>query len=257
MQTDQLIPISIGAYTIEIEPTTMMGSLTHLWEYGNSLRAAKGLCGKDLIDFMRSSETLEFIAALERKYGKKVDSGSVHRFETDKIGRAVGTIQSEFVRTKRGKGGGTWVHLMILLRAATYLDGELSVNTYELIFQREGMLNLATVGFNAIQPSTQEHDTATRRSVVEPMLSSLYIADFGSRVKIGRSKRPTGRLRSLETQSGCRILRHKIFYGYGHLEQKAHDLLRAYRSLGEYFTMPFEVACSAIDGLVLTTAAQV
>lgn len=50
----------------------------------------------------------------ERKYGQKLKTGNLPVLEFDQQGRAVGTVQSEFVKTKRGKGGGTWAHLMIL-----------------------------------------------------------------------------------------------------------------------------------------------
>ena len=123
--------VTIGNYTQPIEHLTMMGSLNHLWDYGNSLRAAKGLGGKDLQEFMRSSDTVEFIEALERKYGQKVKTGNFPDLKFDQKGRAVGTVQSEFIKTKRGKGGGTWAHLMILLRAAAYLDKDFEVEVYD------------------------------------------------------------------------------------------------------------------------------
>ena len=131
MKTNQLMHVTIGNYTQPIEHLTMMGSLNHLWEYGNSLRAAKGLNGKDLQEFMRSSDTVEFIEALERKYGQKLKTGILPDLKIDQKGRTIGTIQSEFVKTKRGKGGGTWAHLMILLRAAAYLDKDFEVEVYD------------------------------------------------------------------------------------------------------------------------------
>lgn len=131
MKTNQLMHVTIGNYTQPIEHLTMMGSLNHLWEYGNSLRAAKGLSGKDLQEFMRSSDTVEFIVALERKYGQKLKTGILPDLKIDQQGRTVGTITSDFVKTKRGKGGGTWAHLMILLRAAAYLDKDFEVEVYD------------------------------------------------------------------------------------------------------------------------------
>ena len=58
-------------------------------------------------------------------------STKIHDLVFDQQGRAVGTIQSEFLKTKRGKGGGTWAHLMILLRAAAYLDKDFEVEVYD------------------------------------------------------------------------------------------------------------------------------
>lgn len=131
MKTNQTMHVTIGGYTQPIEHLTMMGSLNHLWDYGNSLRAAKGLNGKDLKEFVRSSDTVEFIEALERKYGQKLKCGNFPHLKLDQKGRAIGTVQSEFLKTKRGKGGGTWAHLMVLLRAAAYLDKDFEVEVYD------------------------------------------------------------------------------------------------------------------------------
>lgn len=147
MKTNQLMQVRIGNYVQPIEHKTMMGSLTHLWEYGNSLRASKGLVGKDLNNWMRSIETLELVRALENRYANQDVNNMCqgHIIETldskedfipkaaemDKDARGQEVVKSQFVRTKRGKSGGTWVHLMLLLDAAAFLDAGFKVQVYE------------------------------------------------------------------------------------------------------------------------------
>ena len=134
MKTNQTMHVTIGGYTQPIEHLTMMGSLNHLWDYGNSLRAAKGLNGKDLQEFVRSSDMVEFVEALERKYGGRDESlnmAKIPYLKIDQLGRSTGITNSKFFKTKRGKGGGTWAHLMILLRAAAYLDKDFEVEVYD------------------------------------------------------------------------------------------------------------------------------
>ena len=134
MKTNQLMHVTIGNYTQPIEHLTMMGSLNHLWEYGNSLRVAKGLNEKDLQEFMRSSDLMEFVEALECKYGDRGENLNMEKIpylKVDQLGRSAGLSNSKFFKTKRGKGGGTWAHVMILLRAAAYLDKRFEVEVYD------------------------------------------------------------------------------------------------------------------------------
>ena len=119
--------VTIGGYSQPIEHKTMMGSLNHLWEYGNSLRAKKGLTGLDLAEWRRSSQTMELMEALNKKY----NMGFSHIIELDQKGRTKGVIDSPFLKTKRGKGGGTWAHLMLMLDAAAYLDADFKVEMYD------------------------------------------------------------------------------------------------------------------------------
>ena len=137
MKTNQLMQVRIGEYVQPIEHKTMIGNLNTLWDFGNSLRELKGLPRKEIQEFMRSHETVEFIQALERKMDIHKDSnnedfkvGEMPVYEYDKSGKLIGGIKSPLVIVKRGKNGGTWVHLMIMLRAAAYLDKDFEVEVY-------------------------------------------------------------------------------------------------------------------------------
>jgi len=127
MKTNQTMRVTIGAYTQQIEHKTMMGNLNELWAYGNALRIAKGLGGLDMRDWMRSAQTHELLTAIEQKYNV-VES---HIIEKDSKGRVLSGIESPFIKTKRGKGGGTWVHLYLMLDAAAWLDAGFKVELYD------------------------------------------------------------------------------------------------------------------------------
>ena len=129
MKTNQLMQVRIGDYTLPIEHKTMMGSLTDLWKIGNAYRLERTLNPMDLNHFLRSPETFEFIQVLERRQGvvsKYADSAPSIR-----KGALIGNIQSDLIRTKRGKTGGTWAHLYILLEAAGRLNAEFRLEMYE------------------------------------------------------------------------------------------------------------------------------
>ena len=54
-------------------------------------------------------------------------------------------------------------------------------------------------------------------------------------IKIGRSKDPNKRLKSLQTGSGDKLKLIAVFEGQGHREFELHDRLASYRKQGEWF----------------------
>ena len=92
---------------------------------------------------MRSPELSEYVAVLEREF-KSADSADYKNNESDQIlntpirriindGRLTESLAktSSLFVTKRGKGGGTWAHLYILLDAATFLDPDFKYQVYK------------------------------------------------------------------------------------------------------------------------------
>lgn len=77
----------------------------------------------------------------------------------------------------------------------------------------------------------------------------VYIVEFGPRhVKIGKSKNPVRRLRTLSNQSGVRATRNWVSpacYNYGEIERELHGHFEKHRGLGEYFSIDFDVAVGA------------
>ena len=143
MQTNQTMTVTIGHNVFNIDHKTMMGNLNQFWDCGNAYRIEKGLPAKHLDHWMRSPEVAEYVAVLEREF-KCVDSTYYKNDETGEIlntrnpriikkgalTKSLANTSSLFV-TKRGKGGGTWAHLYILLDAATFLDPDFKYQVYK------------------------------------------------------------------------------------------------------------------------------
>lgn len=129
MKTNQLMHVRIGEHVLPIEHKTMMGSLTDVWRIGNTFRIQKGLNPLDLNNFLRTPETLEFVQALEYDLG--IESKYVGSTGLVVDGRIPSNIKSDLIKTKRGKGGGTWAHLYILLDAAGRLDASFRLEMYK------------------------------------------------------------------------------------------------------------------------------
>lgn len=130
MKTNQLMAVNFGGHILHIEHLTKIGSLTDLWGIGNGYRVAKGLNPLRLDSYLTSPETQEFVDAIERDLGisKSHGSSDLQLFDLpgksksldsrdSKLGR-VPTIKSPLIITKRGKNGGTWAHLYILIDIA-------------------------------------------------------------------------------------------------------------------------------------------
>ena len=134
MQTNQTMTVAIGHNVFSIDHKTMMGNLNQFWDCGNAYRIERGLPAKHLDNWVRSAETAEYAAAVEKKlFGFK----SVIITHLDSNPNMVESITktSPLFKTKRGKGGGTWAHLYILLDAATFLDPDFKVEVYSTFIE--------------------------------------------------------------------------------------------------------------------------
>ena len=143
MQTNQTMTVTIGHNVFSIDHKTMMGNLNQFWDCGNAYRIEKGLPAKHLEHWVRSAETAEYVAVLEREFKyadsahyKNDGSGEILNLPSRQIiagGRLAESITktSPLFKTKRGKGGGTWAHLYILLDAATFLDPDFKFQVYK------------------------------------------------------------------------------------------------------------------------------
>lgn len=128
MKTNQIMQVTIGEHTLPIGHKTMMGSLTEVWKIGNAYRTKRGLPELDLSNWLRSPETLEYVKVVEDDLNFK----SVLSTDLSSKGTTLAkTIESPLIITKRGKGGGTWAHLYILLDAAARLDPQFKHQMYK------------------------------------------------------------------------------------------------------------------------------
>lgn len=133
MKTNQLMQVTIGSYSQSIEHKTMMGHLNALWDHGNGLRAIKGLAPLQMKDWLMSNQTRELVDALNKKY-LFPNSGNSTITKVDSRGRSSLvdlTSNTPFIKTKRGTGGGTWVHLYLMLDAAAWLDADFKLQLYD------------------------------------------------------------------------------------------------------------------------------
>jgi len=120
--------VTIGEHTLPIGHKNMMGSLTEVWKIGNAYRTKRGLPELDLSNWLRSPETLEYVKVVEDDLNFK----SVASTDLSSRGTTLAkTIESPLITTKRGKGGGTWAHLYILLDAAARLDPQFKHKMYK------------------------------------------------------------------------------------------------------------------------------
>jgi len=126
MKTNQSMMVRIGDYTQPIEHLTMMGHLNSLWDHGNGIRATKGLDPLMMNHWMASSQTRELVEAVEKRYYTNFVEYEIAKNGTTKYKGKLNTI-----KTKMGKGGGTWVHLMLMLDAAAWLDADFKVEMYD------------------------------------------------------------------------------------------------------------------------------
>ncbi len=112
---NEVFTLVFGQYRQDIDKKLLVGNLNPLWEYGNGVRALKGLPPLRMNSWLRKRSTLEFIDSLKDHYGD----------------------QFNFVDTARGMGGRTIAHFALMLKAAEYLDSEFSVriflNFYETV----------------------------------------------------------------------------------------------------------------------------
>ena len=130
---NQTLTVAIGNHRFEIEHQTMMGNLNEFWDCGNAYRTQKGLSPKLLANWLRSADTAEYVAAVEREL---LGFNSVESTELEKEGM-VETITktSQLFQTKRGRYGGTWTHLYVLIDAAAYLDPDFKVQVYKTFIE--------------------------------------------------------------------------------------------------------------------------
>ena len=118
--------VTIRGYVQPIDHLTMMGNLNALWDHGNGLRAEKGKQPLVMQEWLRSSVTRELIDSIEKRY-----YGIMPSFELADDGKTKAMPDLNCIKTKRGKGGGTWVHLYLMLDAAAWLDADFKLDVYE------------------------------------------------------------------------------------------------------------------------------
>ncbi|HHB91677.1 MAG TPA: DNA-binding protein [Thioploca sp.] len=178
MNTNQIMTVKIGNFgVLEIGHKTMMGKVSQVLEMGNRNRKAKNLEPIPLKEILRKQDLWEFIISRHTQLLRNSNCGeSPHLknshfnndFNPDKLNfitiqsdygklkefkTAEGKIQygelikqfSNLIQSKKGKYGGTWAELYILLKIASMLDKDLEVEIYR-VFIEENLLSLRDIG---------------------------------------------------------------------------------------------------------------
>lgn len=107
MKTNQLMKVAFSHGEVEVFHKTAMGSLTQLWNCGNTIRGLNGKSPANLSRFLKSSSTVEFISIAEKESGCKA-----------------------FEVTGRGNTKRTWASMHLMIYAAEYLSAQFH---YEVI----------------------------------------------------------------------------------------------------------------------------
>ena len=106
MKTNQIMQVTLLDGTLKIGHKDHFGSLTDLFAIGNKWRIENDLKPIRHDKWLAMQGTKDFLAQVTLDIGEPA------------------------TRSKRGKGGGIWSHLYILLDAATYLSPELKLEVY-------------------------------------------------------------------------------------------------------------------------------
>lgn len=193
MKTNQIMQLQFDDYQLEIGHKDMMGNLNNLWSIGNAMRVKRGLSELYLTSYLRSSNTLNFIIALEAKLGLSVIRDIS---ETTVSSSHVKTIKSPLIKTKEGRYGGTFVHKYILLHASNKFGAEFQIFIYDKILELDNIL-------------TALNDFEVDSEILELSPKPLYVyaireTDSGN-IKIGISANPESRLKQLQTGNSSQL----------------------------------------------------
>lgn len=130
MKTNQTMLIAFDNKVLSVEHKTKMGSLTELWAIGNSIRKEKGLTELDMSHYLRSTETIEYVQAIEKDMNFK--SAQIADL---KSGESIAN-KTPIIVTKRGRyGGGTWANIYILLDAAARMDADFKLKMMKILVE--------------------------------------------------------------------------------------------------------------------------
>lgn len=109
MKTEVLMSREILGDIVHQKSKSEFFSATDLFRVGNKWRASNGLDYKTMQDYLQVKSNKEFIAEVEEKHGRCLISG-------------------------RGRGKHSWVHPLIFVDMALWLNPKLRIEVYEWLF---------------------------------------------------------------------------------------------------------------------------
>jgi hypothetical protein len=148
MNTNQMMQIQIGKnYTVQIGHLTQIGKLNDVLEIGNIYREKRGLRKVELKEWLRKESTWEYIAVRSKtketpNFFKSAVAPQLDFTLIKDIYNKVDFVEmmkkyKNVIFSKRGKYGGTWADLRIMLDLANYLDPVLKDEMYEIFINQK------------------------------------------------------------------------------------------------------------------------
>jgi len=183
-----MMSVQIGKFgTLEIGHKTGMGKVSEVMDMGNSIRKERNLRPYKLDEILRTQDIWEFIIERYNQFTEKLKDNPENRsfskypdsvdlkFELqysilEKYKDKQGFIQysklirnfPNLIKSKRGKNGGTWAELYILLKIASKLDKKLEVEIYR-VFIEEHLLSFRDLGGDNYKRLNIKIDTLSDR----------------------------------------------------------------------------------------------
>jgi len=214
--------VTIGEHTLPIGHKNMMGSLTEVWKIGNAYRTKRGLPELDLNNWLRSPETLEYVRVVEEDLNVKCVDSTPLEIRNSAL---VKNLTSPLITTKRGKGGGTWAHLYILLDAAARLDPQFKHKMYKtfvegklLQWRDDGgdeFINL-NIAIDAYLPERDGMDNVNVFIYVAKQLKAKILSPYDT---WNTASLPQLEKRAMLEKDLCNYLRLGMIRNYDHLKE--------------------------------------
>lgn len=124
-QANVVLEVDFAGEIVMADAKTGMVSLNDIFEVGNTRRVAKGLPAKELKKFFENDDTIEFMDALVKHENVDILNG-------EKIAQLENPTSKDILTiSKRGRYGGTWGHLLLAVKLATWLDKDFEVQVYK------------------------------------------------------------------------------------------------------------------------------
>lgn len=222
MKTNQVMRVTIGEHTLPIGHKNMMGSLTEVWKIGNAYRTKRGLPELDLNNWLRSPETLEYVRVVEEDLNVKCVDSTPLEIRNSAL---VKNLTSPLITSKRGKGGGTWAHLYILLDAAARLDPQFKHKMYKtfvegklLQWRDDGgdeFINL-NIAIDAYLPERDGMDNVNVFIYVAKQLKAKILSPYDT---WNTASLPQLEKRAMLEKDLCNYLRLGMIRNYDHLKE--------------------------------------
>ncbi len=159
MNTDQKMTVKIGNFgTLQIGHLSKMGKVSQVVEMGNDTRKKKNLSEIPQDEILRKQDLWEFIISRNTQITRKIKYGEspelkkgsifsdyslLKTFKTPEGKIKYNELMKQFpnlIKSKRGRNGGTWAELYILLKIASMLDKDLEVEIYRVFIEEKILL---------------------------------------------------------------------------------------------------------------------